>query len=101
MGTRLELQTVLENILGSSNVYFQPPPSKLMSYPAIVYRLGRIKNDHANNAVYRQQISYEVTYVHWDPDDEITYVLSKLPLCQFEKRFSNDNLYHDVFTLFY
>ena len=35
--TRLELQSVLEQTLGSRNVYFQPPASVKMKYPAIVY----------------------------------------------------------------
>jgi len=33
MGTRLELQNLLENILGSRNVYFQPPENLKLNYP--------------------------------------------------------------------
>ena len=38
MGTRLELQSKLEEILGSRQVYYQPPETVKMEYPAIVYR---------------------------------------------------------------
>ena len=37
MKTRYELHEFLCEILGSRNVYFQPPESVKMKYPAIVY----------------------------------------------------------------
>ena len=37
MARRLELQNLLANLLGTNNVYFQPPPTVQMEYPAIVY----------------------------------------------------------------
>ena len=43
MASRLELQTKFENILGSRNVYFQPPASVQMRYPAIVYSRKNIE----------------------------------------------------------
>ena len=37
MKNRIELQTLLEELLGSKNVYYQPPNNLSMSYPAILY----------------------------------------------------------------
>ena len=37
MANRLDLQALLEDLLGSRNVYYQPPESVKMNYPAIVY----------------------------------------------------------------
>ena len=37
MDRRLELQSELEKILGSRNVYYQPLPSLKLQYPCIVY----------------------------------------------------------------
>ena len=54
MRTRLELQSFLEEILGSRNVYFQPPTSFKMEYPAIVYARKNIINTFADNNVYGQ-----------------------------------------------
>ena len=34
---RLELQDLLETVLGSQYVYFQPPATLRMRYPCIVY----------------------------------------------------------------
>ena len=98
---RLLLQATLENILGSRNVYFQPPASVSMDYPAIVYSLNGIENKHASNGVYVQGISYEVIVVDEDPDNEISKVVSKLPMCKYNRSYRSDNLNHDVYTLFY
>ena len=37
MSRRLKLQEKLEELLESRNVYYQPPESKKMDYPAIRY----------------------------------------------------------------
>ena len=52
MESRLKLQTILEDILGSGNVYFQPPSSVKMSYPAIRYSRDNIDKKVANNSTY-------------------------------------------------
>ena len=101
MTKRLELQTILCDILGSQNVYYQPPETIKMKYPAIVYERQRIINDYANNDVYRQKTPYTVTVIDRDPDSDISVKLSKLPLCRYDRHFTNDNLNHDVFTLYY
>lgn len=101
MASRLELHAMLEEILGSSNVYFQPPASINMRYPAIVYSRSNIVNKHANSEIYMQNKSYEVTVIDEDPDSEIVDRLSRVPYCQFDRHFVSDNLNHDVFTLYF
>lgn len=101
MTNRLNLQTTLENILGSRNVYYQPPESVKMQYPAIVYFRNSIENNHANDSVYNQNVSYEIIVIYKDPDSEIPLAVSQLPLCKFNRRYTADNLYHDVFTLYF
>ena len=101
MTSRLELQTMLENILGSRNVYYQPPASIKMQYPAIVYSRSRIDNNHADNAAYIQNLSYEITVIDENPDSEIVMRLSLVPRCRHDRHFKSDNLNHDVFTLYF
>lgn len=43
MNRRYELQAVLEGILGSGNVYFQPPENLKMRYDCIVYERSESK----------------------------------------------------------
>lgn len=101
MPSRLELQTLLENVLGSRNVYYQPPESVKMQYPAIVYSRSSIDNIHANDSVYKQNYAYEIVVIYDDPDSDLPVKMSKLPMCRFDRGYVSDNLYHDSFTLYY
>ena len=101
MASRLKLQTMLENILESRNVYYQPPSSIQMSYPAIVYSINDIDNNFADNSVYRQEHSYEITLIDKNPDSKIIPKISKLPTCQFVRQFKTENLNHYIFILYY
>ena len=101
MGSRIELQDLLENILGSRNVYFQPPASIHLDYDAIVYSRKNIENTFANNSVYKQNDAYEIIAIYEDPDSDLPRKLSKLPMCSFDRHYTADNLNHDVFTLYH
>lgn len=100
MASRLTLQTTLETILGSRNVYFQPPASVRINYPAIIYSRSNIDNSFANNGVYSQKTAYEVTFVDTNPDNPCIGTISRLPTCRFDSHYVADNLNHDVFTIF-
>lgn len=101
MSSRIELQDELENLLGSKNVYYQPPESVKMEYPAIVYRRSNINNNFADDLVYRQSHSYELIVIDKNPDSEIVEEVSKLPSCRYDRHYTADNLNHDVFTIYY
>lgn len=101
MHSRVELQQILEGILGSRNVYFMPPASVKMVYPAIVYELSDIENEHADNAPYVQRMRYSITVIDKDPDSRIPFAISKLPTCSFDRAYKSDNLNHYVLNLYY
>lgn len=101
MASRLNLQNELERILGSRNVYFQPPESLMINYDAIVYSLDGVETLKANNKNYKLNKAYKLTHIHEDPDSEIHETLLSLPYCKFDRRFVSDNLYHDVYTLYH
>ena len=101
MSTRLELHEILCDCLGSRNVYFQPPESIKMQYPAIVYSRDDIENEHANNGVYMQSTAYNVIVIDADPDSKVVSKVSKLPQCTFDRHYAADNLNHDSFTLYF
>jgi hypothetical protein len=100
MASRLKLHEVLCEILGTRNVYFQPPESVKMTYPAIVYSRSNIKNTFADSSVYTQGRAYEVTVIDRNPDSEIVDKVSKLPKCRFVTHYTSNNLNHDKFTIF-
>lgn len=100
MGSRLKLHEELCVILGTREVYFQPPPSVQLKYPAIIYSRMRIDNTNANNIVYKQDDSYELTVIDHDPDSDIVRAISKLPMCRHDRHYKKDGLNHDTFTLY-
>lgn len=95
-----ELQSTFEELLGSRNVYYNPPASVQMRYDAIVFTRSGIENTFANNYVYGQKHRYEVTIITRDPDAPVIDKVSKLPMCSFGSHFVSDNLHHNIFTLY-
>lgn len=101
MGQRSDLQLILENILGSRNVYFQPPPSLIMKYPAIVYNRDDRSTEWAGNAPYKHMKGYSITVIDEDPDSDIPDKVADLPMCVFERFYTADKLNHDVYKIFF
>lgn len=102
MSNRQDLQTLLEEeIMGSENVYFQPPATKKMEYPAIVYSLSNIVNTFANNSSYKRARAYQVILIDKNPDSEYVDKILSLPMCSFDRHYKSDNMNHFVFTLYY
>ena len=94
-----ELQAEFEELLGSRNVYYNPPESVKMNYDAIVFNRNSIDNKFANDSVYIQSHFYTVTTITYDPDADIIDKISKLPGCSFETSYIAGNLYHNRFKL--
>lgn len=102
MGSRLELQSALEEVLGSQNVYFQPPATIKMSYPAIVYSLDNDYHLQANNKLYYRKKRYTVTVIDKNPDTIIPdSLLIAFEYCSFDRHYKADNLNHYVLTIYY
>ena len=100
MASRLDLHTKFEEILGSRNVYYQPPASVKMQYPAIVYSRKNIETRFAGNVVYMKSSSYEVVLIDRNPDSEFVDKILQLPYCSYDRPYTKDNLNHDVFTIY-
>lgn len=96
---RSELSEILHTIC--SNVYFQPPTGKLLSYPCIVYNIENFDITHADNMLYRLNDKYGIIYITRDPDDSAKYELAAIPLCKMDRSYTSDNLYHYSFTLYF
>ena len=102
MGTRIELQHILEEILGSSHVYFQPPESIKLKYPANVYSLLTNDTKKADDGKFLHWPHYRVQLISRDPDNKTVYDILNLQHCSYAgDRFVVDNLYHDNFDLYF
>lgn len=101
MAPRSELQTLLVSILGTENVYFQPPPTITLTYPCIIYQRSSLNTEYADNGPYKRRKRYQITVVDRDPDSEIPDKVAMLPLCSYDRFYTADNLNHDVYNLFF
>lgn len=101
MADRLDLQSLLEELLESRNVYYQSPESVKMQYPAIRYSKKKIETVHANDSKYLIRDCYELIVISRKPDDPVIKKLLMLPYCSYDRPYIADNLYHDVFTIYY
>lgn len=101
MASRLKLHEELCNILGSTNVYFQPPETLKLKYPCIVYNLSDIITVKADDKVYRKYRQYTVTLIHNNPDNDIVDALDDLEYCAMDRTFVTSGLNHYVFTAYY
>ncbi len=101
MGTRLDFQDVLEDLLGSGNVYFQPPVNVSMGYPAIVYNRDFQAVGFADNLPYSRRIRYQVTVINPDPDSLIPDRVAELPLTAYVRHFTAGNLNHDIYDVYF
>lgn len=98
---RLELQELLEGIVGSRNVYFQPPESMRIKYPCIIYQFDSYSTDNADDILYREEKRYQVTYIDKNPDTNIPEILHRLEYCYFDRFYTSSNLNHYVFRLYF
>ena len=101
MDNRLGLQTLLEELLGSRNVYFQPPETVKLSYPCIIYSRQTVNIKFADNAPYKHYTRYSLTVIDKNPDSLIPGQIAMLPMCSFETHYTKDNLNHDVYNIYY
>lgn len=101
MAPRLELHNILKGILGSDHVYFQPPESVQMQYPAIVYERDTARTQFADNVPHRFTLRYKVTVISREPDSDFHLKIAKLPMTTYERHFTTANLHHDVLNTFF
>lgn len=100
--SRVELQEKLEELLGSRNVYFQPPESIKMEYPAIVYDLYRVQQRFASDMSYKRNPAWSITIIDRNEDvDWVNKMLESFNYCSMERSYKGDNLAHYSFIVYY
>ena len=99
LNKRLELHEILKSIC--DNVYFSPPTGMKLKYPCIVYNRDYAKVGYADDIPYMLDTRYSLTVIDQKPDSEIVPQIERLPKCSYNNHFTNDNLNHDVYTIYY
>jgi hypothetical protein len=101
MNRRLKFHQILEELLGTGQVYFQPPASVKMKYPAIIYKRQTIDTKLADDGLWGTITGYMVTVIGPSPDSSIPNRILELPMSSFSRHYTANNLNHDVFTVYY
>lgn len=101
IGTRLDLQRLLEEVAETENVYFQPPSNLKMALPCIKYSLDYQYKEFADNGAFTYNRRYQVIYITKDPDSPIPDRLFCMPMTAFERAYTADNLYHYIYRIYF
>lgn len=101
MGKRLDLHALLKGVMGSKEVYFQPPPKLKMTYPCIVYERSNADTIFANNLPYHYQKRYQILVIDEDPDSLFPDKVAALPQCIYDRHYVADNLNHECFYIYF
>lgn len=99
---RPELDQILKELLGSENVYFQPPESRRLSYPCVIYSRTNADVQFADNKSYTFSYRYQIIYIDQYPDSDFPVrLIKRLPKCTYDRHYTADNLNHEVFNLYF
>ena len=100
MGLRLDFHAILLQ-MGATKVYFQPPATMVMEYPCIRYERNNVDIKFADNKAYAHKKQYIVTVIDRNADSPIPDKVSEIPLSRFNRHFTEDNLHHDVYYIYF
>lgn len=98
---RLSLQNKLVELLGSPNVWFQPPSSLILKYPCIIYKLDDVDETYADDRAYVRSKQYLITIIDKNADSLIYEKILDLPYSSFNTSYVVDNLNHYICSLFW
>ena len=101
MKSRDDIQKLLEDTLGSSNVYFQAPPNTGMVYPCIVYKFVRTDIRHADNKPYILTGKWEIHHMYKSIKNDLKEkMLFAAPYVNFDRRIVTSGVYNDYYTIY-
>lgn len=100
---RLELNEILCEVLGSRNVYFQPPNGTQLKYPCIIYKREGADQIYADDKLYKFEQEYQIQYISTKSTnfDVVEDLLERFSKIRYARHYVADNLNHDILILFY
>lgn len=104
MNRREKLHDELVKLLGSQEVFYQKPPNYKLKYPAIIYSLDNANTKFANNIPYLFKRRYQITYLTFNPDDEVIETIGMSPELQrieLVNHYVSENIHHFIYKLYY
>lgn len=99
--SRLDFHNLLESVLGSKNLYFQPPLNMKMQYPCIRYTYSKDETAQADNNNYIRHREYQVVYISRSLDLDMVDKLLELPMSSVARTWTADGLHHIALDIYY
>lgn len=96
------LHNKLKTVPVVKEVYYQPPSSKKLEYPCLVYQFEGYDDKYASNDEYLSWPKYSLTVIDYNVESMIPRYIKAIRgnyLVSFNRFFIADNLCHWVFTL--
>lgn len=101
---RIQLHEKLCSILGSRNVYYDPPENVKMQFDCIVYSLSQVNQVYANNFTYTYSPGYLITIVTRTPEAQTRIVdelMKTFPYAGWDRVYVTDHLHHAVVSIYF
>ena len=89
-------QELTANAMG---LYYQEPSDTAMIYPCIMYELSDIKNKHADDTKYTENLEFTLTVIDRNPDSTVVDKIKALPRTKFIRAYRSNGLNHTRFTI--
>ena len=65
-----------------------------------MYSISNGDTKYADNFPFLFNISYQVTLISRDPDDQARNKIAKLQMSRYDRSYKSDDLNHDVFRIY-
>lgn len=102
MKTPEDLGYKLMDILGSENVYYQPPESVKLKYPCIIFTMDPTYTAKADNISYIKFNRYHVKHIYKSRKNELKdTLLDSFMMISHDNRMIADSMYNDDFTVYF
>ena len=99
---RVDIQEKFKFLLGSNNVYYQPPANLKMKYPAIVYSLDGLDVKRFDNTRLINKNCFSVTHIYRNESENLVEtILKNFEYISFDNRSIVDGIYNDHYTIYW
>lgn len=99
---RVDIQEKFKFLLGSDNVYYQPPANLKMKYPAIVYSLDGLDVKRFDNTRLINKNCFSVTHIYRNESENLVETMLKnFEYISFDNRSIVDGIYNDHYTIYW
>lgn len=100
MSTYRAMHDRLVEVLGSTNVYYQPPENIKLVYPCIVFHRLDYDQEYADNITYHFSPKYRATVISKTPDHPAIEKLLTGRYTSFVSHYASDGLNHDIIDIY-